>query len=166
MHRGKRIAAADYAAPGWYLITVVTADRRPLLGRLHAGGVSMSRIGHRVATAIENISHNRPWVSCIGSAIMPDHVHLIVGWQRVPDGRPGEVWHLVGGFKADVTRAARSANLIAANQILWQQSFDARFISDPIRLRTALNYIATNAERAWMKRTARLRGGPTASDHR
>ncbi len=95
---------------------------------------------------------------------MPDHVHLIVGWERVPAGRPGEVWHLVGGFKADATRAARSVEPVKANQLLWQRSFDVRFITDPIRLRNALNYVAANAERAWAQRLARLRGVSTGGD--
>ena len=83
---------------------------------------------------------------------MPDHVHLIVGWERVPENRLGTIFAIVGTVKSDVTRITRRTAAVYPGQAVWQRSFDVRFLRHQARLNTAVEYVNTNVERALVSR--------------
>lgn len=149
MGRAHRIPGVDYSAPGCYFITVVTADRYPFLGRLRDGRLVPSPIGEAVEAAWRAIPEFRPWITVGPFTLMPDHIHGMLWWHQVPEGRDGDLGVAVLGLKADGTRRAREAGLFPRRQRLWQRSYDVRFIMSRQRFEIVHRYILDNPRRAW-----------------
>jgi REP element-mobilizing transposase RayT len=147
----RRLPGVDYGAPGCYFVTIVTAGRWRVLGRLTANGVRLSAIGRSVVTAWENIGHRRPWVSTGEFCVMPDHCHGLISWGEETAHRSTTISTVVNGFKGEATRLARRAKLIPVTRMLWQRSFDVRFVVNERWLRQVEAYIRANAERAWIE---------------
>ncbi len=122
MGRAHRIPGVDYSSPGCYFITAVTADRYPFLGRLRDGSLIPSPIGCAVETAWRAIPTFRPWITVGPFTLMPDHIHGMLWWHHVPEGRDGDLGVVILGLKADGTRRAREAGLFPRGQRLWQRS--------------------------------------------
>ena len=112
-NRLRRKEGHDYAAPGIYLITVTTADRRRILGELtgaspDAASIQPTTLGEYVIAAFRKMA--TMVTEKIGSRIqvyqyqlMPDHFHGIL---RIHDALP-EGWHLsrmIGAWKGDCSR--------------------------------------------------------------
>jgi putative transposase len=141
----------NYSAPGTYLLTVVTHQRRRLLGRLGADGVTASSIGECVAEAWARIPLYRPWVSLGPFVIMPDHWHGIVWWHEVPRNRAGHLSIIVAGTKAEATRFARTRADLRPDAPLWMRSYDVRFLNSDRRIAAAERYVLENPIRAWAR---------------
>jgi hypothetical protein len=146
-----RIPGVDYASPGCYFITAVTAGRLPLLGQLHNAALVPTRIGGAVESAWRAIPTFRPWITVGPFTLMPDHVHGMLWWHRVPDDREGVLAVVVRGFKSDATLRARAAGILGPRQRLWQRSYDVRFIMSRRRFDIVHRYILDNPRRAWTK---------------
>ncbi len=148
----RRLAGVDYGAPGHYLITVVTAVRLRRLGTLGASGVLLSGIGECVAEAWANVGRRRPWVSTGAFVIMPDPVHGIVSWDRVPQNRSSKIWLVVNGFKGEATRLARQRRLLRSSENLWLPSYDVRLLLGRFSVARATAYIENNPAKAWRRK--------------
>lgn len=147
----------DYAAPGCFFVTAVTAFRRPLLGRLHDAALLSSPIGRSVEAAWRSIPSFRPWISLGAFTLMPDHVHGLLWWSSVPNDRLGSLSLVMNGMKADACRRARAAGVLGRQERLWMRSFDVRFITSRRRMEQVERYILDNPRRAWAKIAVRPR---------
>ncbi len=139
----------DYAAPGCYFVTIVTAYRRPLLGRIRNAALIPSPIGVAVEAAWLAIPFFRPWITLGTFTLMPNHIHGVLSWRRVPRDRNGSLSVVMNGMKADATRRARAARLLQPEERLWQRSFDVRFILSRKGSERVHRYILNNPRRAW-----------------
>ena len=112
-NRLRRKEGHDYAAPGIYLITVTTADRRRILGELtgaspDAASIQPTTLGEyviaafrKMATMVTEKTGSR--IQVYQYQLMPDHFHGIL---RIHDALP-EGWHLsrmIGAWKGDCSR--------------------------------------------------------------
>ena len=104
----------DYTAPSAYLITVVTQDRRPLLGSLVGksaaeAAIDATVLGKQVIAAFYDIEKKvKEKTGCdvqvVQYQLMPDHFHGIL---YVKEKLPKE-WHLgriISGWKGACSRA-------------------------------------------------------------
>ena len=85
----RRCVGHDYAGRQIYLLTLVTEERRPLLGTVvgksdgkketgDAPRVVLSDLGTRVEQEWLSIPHYHPEVNVVALQMMPDHLHSIV----------------------------------------------------------------------------------------
>lgn len=123
--RGKyRIPSAragwwDYSAPGAYFITICTAGRAHLFGRVQDGQMVLSPLGEIVREEWEKSFVIRQELACDAYVIMPNHLHAIVqiiATHVETDGRrslhhtgvayrpPRSVSSFVAGFKSAATK--------------------------------------------------------------
>ena len=112
-NRLRRKDGHDYAAPGIYLITVTTADRRRILGELtgaspDAASIRPTALGEYVIAAFRKMAamvteKTGCRIQIYQYQLMPDHFHGIL---RIHDALP-EGWHLsrmIGAWKGDCSR--------------------------------------------------------------
>ena len=81
-----RLKGYDYSTPGAYFVTICTKDRRNLLCNIIVGeGLctlpinNLTSIGKIVEKTIKYLDSNYNGVRIDKYAIMPNHIHLIVG---------------------------------------------------------------------------------------
>jgi putative transposase len=147
--RPPRLSGHDYRQPGWYFVTVTTAGRRSLLGRLSPNGVIVSRIGEHCCAAWTSTLESRPWVSADAWCVMPDHIHFLVGWDVVPAGYHGALSDLVTQVKAMTTRSARFHGNLRPWESLWASGYWDCVIRNGRRRAAVRQYIEANPRRAW-----------------
>lgn len=112
-NRLRRKEGHDYAAPGIYLITVTTVDRRRILGELtgaspDAASILPTTLGEYVIAAFRKMAamvteKTGSRIQVYQYQLMPDHFHGIL---RIHDALP-EGWHLsrmIGAWKGDCSR--------------------------------------------------------------
>ena len=86
--RSVRLASADYAAPGLYFVTVVSAHRAPVFGRLDGDRVRLSDAGCVAHGEWVRTGDLRAGVVLDAFVVMPDHVHLLFGITGGAAGAP------------------------------------------------------------------------------
>ena len=114
----------DYREKGTYMVTMVVEGREPVFGHIegHAKGkpgtneaphMVLSDLGRQVQEEeIRKISHYYPMVEVWRTAIMPDHIHLLIRVREpLPEGK--HLGSIVRGFKTGCTRAWWNLNPIA-----------------------------------------------------
>lgn len=112
----RRCNAHDYYKPGHYMLTLVIADRKPLLGTLMGNEdnarVVLSQLGKVIfEEEIPKITQHYPMVRVWNTCIMPDHVHIIVSVKdNLPAGK--HLGIVLRGFKAGCTQAWWNINNI------------------------------------------------------
>jgi putative transposase len=135
----------DYAQPGSYFVTLVTHERRPILGALAGSGVKLTPSGEIVRRYWHMVPDRFPGVSIDTFVIMPDHVHVIVVFS-LSENRRGSLSKVVGWVKQ---RAAREIHEIGhVHTQVWQSSFHDRIITDRESFTRFRRYILANPTRA------------------
>lgn len=97
-----------------------------------------SRLGEIAEQELKLISQRWPHIELDLFTIMPNHVHAIIVIFDVesvetaflpsaisPSKQP-ILGHVIGSYKAGVTRVARQQRLIKDNQLIWQERFIIR----------------------------------------
>jgi putative transposase len=126
--RSIRIHTNDYAGPGAYFVTIVTADRACVFGVVSGDEMLLSDRGRIAHDCWQSIPLHFPDAELGAYVVMPNHVHgILVLQDRVggPDGgitaiRRGMPWHaptgqfgkpvsgslatIIGQYKSSVTR--------------------------------------------------------------
>lgn len=148
--RSQRLRGYDYAQAGAYFLTIVTRNRRRLLGQIAGGAVELSPIGQIVAEEWERTPAIRPNVELDTYVVMPDHMHmiLVISWRSElapppPAGfQPASqtVGAIVRGFKGSVTSRA--------GEPIWQRDYHDRVIRSEASLNRIRRYIERNPLRA------------------
>ena len=158
----------DYTAPSAYLITVVTQDRRPLLGSLVGKSASEAAIdatvlGKQVIAAFYDIEKKvKEKTGCdvqvVQYQLMPDHFHGIL---YVKEKLPKE-WHLgriISGWKGACSRAyTRDVNeseltLLQGNVLtLFEKGYNDRPLVSKGQLQGWIQYLRDNPRRLWLKK--------------
>ena len=76
--RSIRLKAYDYAQPGAYFVTMVTAGRKCILGRILDGEIFASDIGDIVTSEWRNLPRRFRFLELGAFVAMPNHVHAIL----------------------------------------------------------------------------------------
>lgn len=163
----------DYTAPSAYLITVVTQDRRPLLGSLVGksaaeAAIDATVLGKQVIAAFYDIEKKvKEKTGCdvqvVQYQLMPDHFHGIL---YVKEKLPKE-WHLgriISGWKGACSRAyTRDVNeseltLLQGNVLedgvltLFEKGYNDRPLVSKGQLQGWIQYLRDNPRRLWLKK--------------
>ena len=84
-HRqSRRLAGHDYAAPGWYFVTVCTHGRRHAFGEVRRGVVGLTDAGCIAHACWDAIPAHLPGVVLDAFVVMPNHVHAVIGLTGPP----------------------------------------------------------------------------------
>lgn len=151
--RRVRMDGHDYAYPGYYFVTICTADRQRLLGQIEDGLQSYSTAGMMLQDVIAESGSRFSTVTIDSQIVMPNHIHVLIGLAiRLDDEALAE-------NLSDVVRWIKNASHrrygIGVKQSgwqpyqgrLWQKGFHDHIVRGEKELETLRNYIATNVER-------------------
>ena len=134
--RKNRLAGYDYSQEGLYFLTICTKDSSCILwedGTRSATGHHLSPIGKIVESKIEEIVNVYEGVTAEIYAIMPNHVHLIIG---VAAPEVITISRVVKQFKGSASKSVGTG--------IWQRSFHDRIIRNEREHRAIWQYIDEN----------------------
>ena len=134
IRKQNRLKEYDYSADGEYFVTVCTADKACILGRITPGSgeTLLSEIGKIAASSLERLPEVFHGVSIPAYVIMPNHLHMIV---RLSDSSR-TLSQILNSFKGAVSKQARMS--------VWQKSFYDHIIRDDDDYNRIREYIANN----------------------
>ena len=172
VRRSIRLEGYDYASSGAYFVTVCTAHRRPLFGRVVGEQMVEDRNARTVRGCWLELPDHYPHVRLDAFVVMPDHVHGIVvlagthligtsrkgsaraGLKPAPTGggvttRPGVRHGLPEVVRALKTFSARRINAARGTPgaAVWQRGYYERVIRNDRELALTRRYIETNPQR-------------------
>ena len=162
--KSPRLRDYDYSQSGAYFVTICTNQRRHLFGEVDAGNMRCSRLGQIAADELQVILQRWPHIELDLFVVMPNHVHAIliiydtetVGTAFLPSAALSSkqpiLGHVMGSYKAGVTRVARQQALIEADDLIWQERFHDHIIRDEDGLNHIRNYVLYNPE-SWERDT-------------
>lgn len=172
--RPNRLSGYDYAQAGAYFITVCTRGREPVfwcapdavgahsvrpprpepplpelsaeIGQapLPAGAVFSSE-GQAVVAAIGEIPRRYPMVTVDASAVMPNHVHLLLQIHGGNDGAIGRT--MCAPTVSRVVKHWKEAVTKRIHRTVWQRSFHDHIIRNEPEYRLVGAYILSNPVR-------------------
>jgi putative transposase len=161
-----RLKGWDYAADGWYFVTLCTRRRECFFGKVGDSRMRSSKIGNVALGFWEEIPNHSTNAGLDAFVIMPNHLHGIViikarndprsdvgacgggdwgmtgasGTLNVPPG-PGSLGAIVRSYKSAVTRWSR---MNGYTSFAWQPRFYDRVIRDHTALQNIRRYILDN----------------------
>lgn len=133
----------DYTCVGFYMITILTAGRRPLFGECADNGVRLSSAGEVIKRRWQKIPAHRPAIETNTLVVMPDHLHGIV-YVKEPLSKP--VGQTIRGFKSGVTSELRRQFMDPGLEV-WEEGYHDRVIMNSETLRAERHYIHDNPRR-------------------
>ncbi len=140
---GKRMFVHDYTRVGFYMMTILTAERRRLFGVCEDIRVRLSAMGEVVERRWREIPVHRPSIETNTLVVMPDHLHGIV-YVKEPLKKP--VGDTIRGFKSGVTSEVRKRVGDPALEV-WEEGYHDRVIMSSKTLRAERAYIRDNPRR-------------------
>lgn len=161
--RSLRLPGYDYTFPTAYFVTILTWQRRPVLGAVIDHKVQLSEIGLLAQREWLRLSQRFTQVELDEFVVMPDHLHGIlllkdtsVTGANAPDD-PSTRPHVVPGSLGAIVRAYKStvARLVNFNRFsdgepFWQRNYFERVVCDERDLERVREYIRSNPLR-WPK---------------
>ncbi len=139
----------DYNRPGWYLITIVTKDRKKIIGDLAFNPYPHIRLlpfGEEIMTHEKNkIPHYYPNVHVISICPMPDHLHMII-WVNGPMPPKRHLGHVLGGFKNGCNKAYRRITG-QSDAIAFENGYNDRILLNDGQLSRWKKYLIDNPRR-------------------
>ena len=152
-----RLPGFDYARPGAYFVTLVTAGREDLLGAVVGGRVQLSGYGEIVAAEWQKTASIRREIELDVFIVMPNHLHgiVVIGGDVVvgahgraplrPDlGRTRRsLGSLIAGFKSATTKRINQVR-DAPRSPVWQRNYYEHVVRNDADLNRIREYIADN----------------------
>ena len=155
-----RLSGWDYAAAGWYFVTICTRDHVLLLGAVIEGKVRLSQAGEIVAEEWLETERLRSNVSLDEWVVMPNHFHGIIIIENVIEGKdpetpqrgvssktdarqwkPDSLGAIINQFKGACTKRIRDAG---QRDYAWQSRFYDHIIRSEESLHDIRQYIRDN----------------------
>ena len=111
--RKNRLDHYDYSADGDYFVTICTADKACIFGRItpNTADMNLTTYGNAVLSAVRRLPAVFPSVRIPAFVIMPNHVHMII--RMTESGH--SLSHIVNYLKGTVTKNTEAG--------IWQKSF-------------------------------------------
>ncbi len=120
IRRYRRTHSWDYARGASLFITISTAPRRNIFGRISGNEVPLSQLGKHVADALDAMPRLNDGLRLYGRVVMPDHIHFNV-YLRPGLNEPLKVLgNAIRRFKNHTTKLAKI--LLADRSILADRS--------------------------------------------
>lgn len=120
IRRYRRTHSWDYARGASLFITISTAPRRNIFGRISGNEVHLSQLGKHVADALDAMPRLNDGLRLYGRVVMPDHIHFNV-YLRPGLNEPLKVLgNAIRRFKNHTTKLAKI--LLADRSILAEYS--------------------------------------------
>lgn len=163
-----RLENWDYAFPGWYFVTICTANRQCWFGKIVNDHFISFKIGRIALAQWQAIPTHYSHVKLDEFVVMPNHLHGIVILegvhrytpdltipQHVPRGNtlrantPAKrsLSTIIRSFKAGVSRACRIDGVL---EFSWQPRFYDRILTSNASVAPVRDYIINNP-RNWAK---------------
>ncbi len=149
----RRKAGHDYYGHYVYMITVVVASRRNVLGTLRSpdeshsmAWVSATALGEAVKRYWHEIPLHHPHVKLLRSQLMPDHFHGII---HVTKKTEVHLSTIISSFKKACHFAAQEMNIPLP---LWEKDYNDLILTSRDQLSNMMNYVHDNPRRLWEKR--------------
>ncbi len=161
----------DYCAPTIYMLTLVTQDRLPLLGKLEGKGteahIDLTPLGKAVAEEVMQMPTYKGFESAeiYTYVVMPDHIHVLL---RVRERIALPLGYYVGYFKRQCSKKAAGMNppsrteamvgegsalaVHPASTMLFAPEYHDRILTHKGQLEQLKRYIADNPRRLVLKR--------------
>lgn len=157
----------DYRSPSIMLLTLVIADRKPLLGALQGGQIIRTPFGQLVAEEIERIPtyNGASSIEICSYVIMPDHVHILL---QIHERIPKHLGHYIGWFKLKCADLYHQPSLTTADASsicsvlgdvpprnttpIFAPEYHDRLLIHRGQLNHMKRYIHDNPRRLWIKR--------------
>ena len=94
----------DYQSPSIQMLTLVTVDRKPILGDLRGEHIALTPLGKKVVAEIERIPTylGAQSIEIYDYVVMPDHVHILL---RIHDRLPRHLGQYIRWFKVQCSDA-------------------------------------------------------------
>jgi len=143
--RRLRLPHWDYSSTAVYFVTVCTAGKRHLLGRIVEGQLTPTPLGSLVEACWLSVSDHVAAASLDAYVVMPNHLHGVVAIDG--EHRSTSLGTAIRGFKAAATRDARRLGALIAKTPLWQRGFWEHVVRSPSDLERIREYIETNPAR-------------------
>ena len=156
-----RIPWVNYRDPGIHLLTMVVAERKPLLGHLSGEEMVLSSLGKKVSEEIKRIPEyeGASAIEICNYVVMPDHIHILL---RIHERLPQHLGRYVGWFKlqcADLYKIEKADSSsqpigdVPPSKIrLFAPEYHARPLTKHGQLQRMIAYIKDNPKRLAMKR--------------
>ena len=156
-----RLAGWDYAARGWYFVTICTKDKKYTLGTVSGEKVVLSRAGTIAADHMQHMADHYSNVMVDRFVIMPNHLHAIIviegsdvyspagdGASPASTGICGaSLGDTVGGYKAGVSRMCHREGIA---DFAWQARFHEHSLQSNASVNAVRDYIERNP-RNWLE---------------
>lgn len=143
----------DYQDPSIMLLTLVTTDRMPLLGKLVRETIQHTPLGEKVAKEIERIPTYKgaESIEIYSYVVMPDHVHILL---RIHDRLPLHLGHYIRWFKRQCTLACSDLGVTSPSDKLlpFAAEYHDRQLTHRGQLAHMARYIQDNPRRLALKR--------------
>src|SRR5580704_6709580 len=138
--RSIRLKGRDYSWPGTYFVTICTAQRKSLLGRVEDGVMRENVLGRLVRAHWMQLPREFACIELDVFIVMPNHIHGMISLHRQvsaadPQHKPaefakpqtGSISWIVRTFKARATREARLL-LNRPELNVWQRNYFDRVV--------------------------------------
>jgi len=116
IRRYRRTHAWNYARGASLFITISTAPRRNIFGRISGNEVCLSQLGKHVADALDAMPRLNSGLRLYGRVVMPDHIHFNVYLQPGLNEPLKVLGNAIRRFKNHTTKLAKL--LLAEHSIL------------------------------------------------
>lgn len=157
--RSIRIPGFNYAAAGWFFVTVCTHERKSILSLIENNAVNVTAFGHLTEMCWAEIPRHFPNVQVDEFVVMPNHVHGIIVIDieqgtacRAPTaevfGRPvtASLSTIIRSFKSAASKQINEVRETPGSPV-WQRGFYERVIRNERELIRFRNYIDGNPSR-------------------
>lgn len=164
--RSLRLPGYDYTFPTAYFVTILTWQRRPVLGQVIDHAMQLSKTGLIAQREWLRLAQRFTQVELDAFVVMPDHLHGILllldvkarsteGTSAADDSPsrphvvPGSLGAIVRAYKSTVARLV-NFNRFSGGEPFWQRNYFERIIFDERDLERVREYIRSNPLR-WPK---------------
>jgi len=157
--KSPRLKGYDYSQPGAYFVTIRAHEGKHLFGQMIDGDMQLNPIGEIASAALPRIPDYWDNVEIDAFVVMPNHVHAIVVITDAPEPSPDTqqsspkkarrptLGHIVGSYKAGVTRTIRQQGLADDDVPIWHGRYHDHIIRKETDLHRIRQYIADNPAR-------------------
>ncbi len=148
-----RLDGYDYSKPGKYFITIVTKNRKPLLGKIKNNMMKLNELGQIINQSWEWLGNQYDYVVLDEFIIMPNHLHGIIelrGDRCVSRNtstpisvKRKSLGRLIGALKTVSTKQINQLQNTPGSKI-WQRDFYDQIIRGAEDLNRIRQYIRNN----------------------
>lgn len=143
----------DYRSCGYYLLTLLTAHRRRVLGGIRHGRFYPTPLGTVIRAELDAIPLWCASARVDALALMPNHIHLILELHERFDAIPidwdrrATIATIVGQVKSVSTRVAVECGVWPRGERLWHRSYHDSILPHDSAVAAARRYLVLNPPR-------------------